>query len=213
MLATAVGAVTPGCYNRGVGGAGFAVVDVETNGLSTRRDRVLQVGVVALDPHGDMVDTWSSLVRLPWRFSRVGPRHIHGITRRSLRDAPALDVVMSSVRSLVGGRILVGHNLDFDREFLERAARRVKLPLDVHGHLCTLVLSRRLDPDRQLSHRLVDVSSRYGVTIDRPHDALADAIATAEVLPYLLAGYGVDLSDVEGSEQALAPLLGRNGHR
>ena len=52
--------------------------------------------------------------------------------------------------------------------------------------LCTLRMSRALDPDRQLSHRLADLCDRYGVQPGRAHDALADAEATAAVLPHLL---------------------------
>ena len=46
-------------------------------------------------------------------------------------------------------------------------------------------------PIAQQSHRLTDVCERYGVSLDRPHDALADAAATAEVLPHLLASHGI----------------------
>jgi DNA polymerase-3 subunit epsilon len=52
-------------------------------------------------------------------------------------------------------------------------------------------MSRRLDPDRELSHRLADVCTRYGVVLDRPHDALGDAEATASVLPHLLAAHDI----------------------
>ena len=52
-------------------------------------------------------------------------------------------------------------------------------------------LSRSLDPDRQLSHRLGDVCARYSIPLDRPHDAMADAVATAAVLPYLLKDAGI----------------------
>ncbi len=37
-----------------------------------------------------------------------------------------------------------------------------------------------------MSHRLGDVAARYGVDLANPHDALADATATAAVLPHLL---------------------------
>jgi DNA polymerase-3 subunit epsilon len=47
-------------------------------------------------------------------------------------------------------------------------------------------MSRRLDPDRQRSHRLGDLCDHYGVALDRPHDALCDAAATAAILPRLL---------------------------
>ena len=36
-----------------------------------------------------------------------------------------------------------------------------------------------------------DLCVRYGVSLDRPHDALADAEATAAVLPHLLQAHGV----------------------
>jgi DNA polymerase-3 subunit epsilon len=52
-------------------------------------------------------------------------------------------------------------------------------------------MSRRLDPEREQSHRLADVCERYGVPLERPHDALGDALATAAVLPHLLQAHGV----------------------
>jgi DNA polymerase-3 subunit epsilon len=56
-------------------------------------------------------------------------------------------------------------------------------------------MSRRLDPDRQQSHRLADLCERYDVVLDRPHDALADAAATAAVLPHLLKGHNITASE------------------
>ena len=58
----------------------FAVVDVETSGLSLRRHHVLQIGLVVVDGNGRVLDRWSSLVapRRRWWF-RVGPVGFHGI--------------------------------------------------------------------------------------------------------------------------------------
>jgi DNA polymerase-3 subunit epsilon len=58
-------------------------------------------------------------------------------------------------------------------------------------------MSRRLDPDRNQSHRLIDVAERYGVALERPHDALCDAAATAAVLPHLIQAHGItDIDDL-----------------
>ncbi len=199
--------VTPGCYNAGVTDPTFAVVDVETSGLSTRRHRILQIGVVTVASDGTVVDQWCSLVKLRWRFARLGPTRIHGIRRRQLRNAPTIEDAMGNVSRLVTGRILVGHNLAFDAEFLERAARKSRSPLDVSGKLCTLWLSRWLDPERTETHRLSDVCARYGVALDRPHDALVDALATAQVLPHLLDGHGIDLTCSTNPASSLRPLF------
>jgi len=46
-----------------------------------------------------------------------------------------------------------------------------------------------------LSHRLADLCSRYDIQLVRPHDALADADATAAVLPHLLQAHGIETTD------------------
>ncbi|NDF68405.1 MAG: hypothetical protein EB143_02630, partial [Actinobacteria bacterium] len=84
------------------------------------------------------------------------------------------------------------HNAKFDLGFLRSDSVRLEVPLKVTGPLCTLTLSRRLDPERTMSHKLRDVAARYGKSTDRPHDALADALLTAAVLPSLLAAHRVN---------------------
>jgi DNA polymerase-3 subunit epsilon len=176
----------------------FAVVDVETSGLSSRRHRILQIGLVTVDADGTVVDQWSTLVHLQWPWSRVGPRRVHGITRRTLRGAPRTAVALKELRRRLDGNVFTAHNADFDAAFIERSAARSSLAMPLGPRLCTLQLSRRLDPDRQLAHGLADVTARYGVTIERHHDALCDARATAAVLPHLLAAHGVvDAADLE----------------
>jgi DNA polymerase-3 subunit epsilon len=179
----------------------FAVVDLETSGMSTRRHRILQLAMVTVEADGSPVSTWDTLVKLRWPWQRVGPTHVHGLQRADLRGAPALDLVLDEFGERLDGAVFTAHNADFDAEFLIRAARRrpeLELGTRLSTRLCTLQLSRRLDPDRTCSHRLADVCDRYGVPLARPHDALADATATAAVLPHLLAAHGItDRADLD----------------
>lgn len=180
----------------------FAVVDVETSGLNARRHRVLQLAVVTIDADGTVLDEWDTFVKLRWPLGRVGPTHIHGITRPMLRHAPRLDAVLDELAERIGDSLFVAHNARFDGEFLLNASRRSRgdsaLPGLLDRRLCTLRMSRRLDADRIHSHRLTDLCERYGITLDRPHEARSDALATAAVLPHLLRAHGVrDLDDLE----------------
>jgi DNA polymerase III subunit epsilon len=170
----------------------FAVVDVETSGLSLRRHHLLQVGVVVIDGGGQVVDRWASLVRPRRRFLfRVGPRRLHGIGRRQLRHAPEPRPVLTRLADSLSGSVFVAHNAPFDVGFLRKAAAAARVDLPIDSTLCTLRLSRQLDPHRHDSHRLGAICERYGVQLVRPHDALADADATAAVLPHLLAAHGI----------------------
>jgi DNA polymerase-3 subunit epsilon len=183
----------------------FAVVDVETSGLSTTRHRILQIGLVTVEPDGTVVDQWSTLVGLRWPWSRVGPRKVHGITRRSLRGAPKAPEVLGELRERLDGAIFTAHNVEFDAMFIQRAAARAHITIPLDRRLCTLQLSRRLDPDRLLTHGLADVCARYDVVLERHHDALSDARAAAGVLPHLLAANGVvDEADLDPLYSPLA---------
>jgi len=175
----------------------FAVVDIETSGLSVRRHRILQVAVVTVE-NGAICDEWSTLVRLKWPWQGVGPRRVHGIRRADLRGAPRPDEALAELGRHLTGKVFVAHNVGFDWPFIQRGAERARVQLPTSRQLCTLHLSRRLDPERQLSHRLTDVADRYGIVNDRPHDALNDARTTALLLPHLLVANGaVTAPDLE----------------
>src|SRR5262245_1351606 len=94
----------------------FTVVDVETSGLSSRRHRVLQLGVVQVRGDGTVEGRWSTLLRAPWR--PLGGRGIHGLSRRDLRGAPRFRAVAAELVARLDGRILCAHNIEFDWPFL-----------------------------------------------------------------------------------------------
>lgn len=173
-------------------GVRFAIVDLETTGLDPRRHRILQMAVVMVDGRGEVLDRWATYVRPKWgRLSRLGPVHVHGIRHRDLRGAPRPADALDQLVARLDGAVLTAHNLVFDLSFLEAEARRTGRTLPDGPRLCTLETSRRLDPDRHMRHRLSDLCARHGIEVVRPHDALADADATALVLPHLLDAHGV----------------------
>jgi DNA polymerase III subunit epsilon len=172
----------------------FAIVDVETSGLEMRSDQILQLAVVALDLDSDgqiHTSEWSTMVRTRFPWDSVGPRHIHGIRRRSLWGAPSMRQALDTFEQQIAGRIFTAHNAAFDSGFLFAAAQRSGRLLHLDPRLCTLELSRRLDPDKKLRHRLADIAERHGIPHDNPHDALEDARTTAAILPQLLKAHGV----------------------
>ena len=67
--------------------ARFAVIDVETSGLSSSRHRVLQIAVVQVSGDGTVESRWDTLLRAPWR--PLGARRIHGHTAHRVADAGA----------------------------------------------------------------------------------------------------------------------------
>ncbi|HEX9259575.1 MAG TPA: 3'-5' exonuclease [Acidimicrobiales bacterium] len=177
-------------------GQTFAVLDLETTGLSARRHRIVQVAVVRVDASGNVLDRWSTLVRKPF-LRPLGGRAIHGLRSAELRRAPRFKQVVPDLVRRLDGSVLVAHNVGFDWAFLSRALRRSGYAAPDATRICTLKLSRSLDQERLLSHRLADVADRHGLANHRPHDALADAELTAALLPRLLEANDAARLDVQ----------------
>ncbi len=163
----------------------LAVVDVETTGLRPDHDRVLQVAVVLRSDEGATEQRWVSFVRPRWGpLASLGPTEIHGIGRPAIRNAPRRRQVGRELAERLAGRLVVAHNLPFDWAFVRRLAEPG--PTAPRLGLCTLALSRTVEPDHPEGHSLAALCRRYGIDPGRPHDALDDARATSELLDRLL---------------------------
>jgi DNA polymerase-3 subunit epsilon len=163
-------------------GPGFAVIDLETTGLSPgAHERIVEIAVVHTDQYGTITGEWETLVN-PKRH--VGAEQIHGIRAADLIDAPAFADIADDLVELLSGRVLVAHNARFDRGFLAAEFGRTSHPLpDDAPTLCTMQLARDLIPGAGRS--LADCCAAFDITLENAHRALVDAHATAE----LLGGY------------------------
>lgn len=168
----------------GVSG-GYAVVDVETTGLSPRRDRIVSVGVVLLDPRGHIQDEWTTLVN---PRGPVGATHIHGIRDSDVIDSPCFDELIEPIVQLFRGRVLAGHNVSFDIGFLKYEFGRAGWGWPSVPTLCTMQESVHFLPhlDRR---RLADCCWAAGIPLEHAHSALHDARATAHLLGHYLDPY------------------------
>jgi DNA polymerase-3 subunit epsilon len=161
---------------------GYAIVDVETSGLSASFDRVLQIAVFLVRADGAVEATWSTLLD---PGCDPGPIDIHGLTRERLAGAPMFADVSAFLVQLLSGRVLVAHNARFDWDFLACEAERARVELSVSGRLCTIALTRRLDvPTPNLT--LAAVAAYWGVVQRHAHDAEDDARVVVEILRHSL---------------------------
>nr|WP_243118490.1 3'-5' exonuclease [Actinomyces wuliandei] len=164
---------------------GYAVVDLETTGLSPASDTILEVAVVLTDPSGRTEASWSTLIN-PGPSTDVGPTHIHGLVAQDLLGAPSLDEVADRLVRDLAGRAVVAHNARFDVNFLTQALGRRRL-LEPGTHVprvCTMEWSRHFMTTP--SRRLTTCCEVAGVKIGRHHSALDDARAAAGLLRHYM---------------------------
>jgi DNA polymerase-3 subunit epsilon len=91
----------------------FAIVDTETTGFG-KNDRILEIAVVLMDGT-EIINEWETLVN-PERD--ISNSDIHGITSNQVSMAPTFKDISSNLASLLDDRIIVAHNISFDRRML-----------------------------------------------------------------------------------------------
>ena len=168
-------------------------VDVETTGLDHKGgDRVISIGCVELV---ERQFTGRDLHRLvnPERSIPPASARVHGISDEQVAGQPRFAELAEEFLDFVRGAHLLGHNLEFDRGFLDAELRRAKRSerlKDICGLTCTLKMARTRFPTRR--NNLDAVSIRLGVASGARgyHDALDDARLTAAVWLRMTMGQG-----------------------
>jgi DNA polymerase-3 subunit epsilon len=167
--------------------ASYCVLDFETTGLDPLHDQILSYGLVPIE-NGRILSSRAQygLVRadipVPARSILV-----HSLRQSDLANAPTLAEGLDTIFHALDGRVLVAHAAWVERGFLAQAAvqhnrstRAGKLRV-----VDTAVLAARcldLPPlPRGHSIALEYLGSRLGVPIHTPHNALGDAMTTAQV--------------------------------
>lgn len=188
----------------------YAVVDVETTGLSPRRgDRVVEIAVARVDASGRVEDEFATLINPDGRDT--GPSFIHGITNADVAAAPTFAQVVPELLQRLDGTVLVAHNAPFEEAFLLEELRRagvtgLRLPA-----LCTLWMGRQTFTTA--NHKLGTLARDAGVPLVDKHAALGDVRAVSALLPVMLGrfgrpvGYGCEPLRGAPSPNAGRPLL------
>ncbi|WP_139492346.1 exonuclease domain-containing protein [Brevibacillus dissolubilis] len=157
------------------------VVDLETTGFHPHHgDEIISIGAVAM--RGSEVlasESFFSLIQP----KRAIPPHIQtltGLTPEALADAPELLAVLSQFFQYVRNRPLVAHHSRHEREFLQAGLWKTSRTKFAHRLMDTMLLVRLCD-GLQRDGSLDALCERNGITIEKRHDALHDATATAKL--------------------------------
>lgn len=157
----------------------FAVLDFETTGTQSVGE-IIQVGLAIIEEDGTISRVYGSYVK-PGAPIPPFITGLTGITDSDVQDAPELDEMMMELVPLLDDVVLVGHNVAFDFHFLQNALDRCGY-LPFQGRILDTIDFLKICFPSLSTYQLGAVSSHFGITHDRPHQADSDALATAIVL-------------------------------
>ena len=161
----------------------YAIVDVETTGLSPAAEKITEIAVYIHDGK-EIVDEFQTLVnpekKIPYRIVQMT-----GINNTMVHEAPKFYEIAKKIVELTKDKILVGHNVRFDYNFIRNEFR--SLGFDFRRKtLDTVRLSRKLIPGRR-NYSLSTLCDDLGIENQARHRAAGDALATAQLFDLLLS--------------------------
>lgn len=154
----------------------LAFVDLETTGMRSHSDRIIEIGIILVDD--DKVScTYSSLIN-PGAYIPPSIQAITGITQSELETAPSFREIHEIVEELLIDRVFVAHNARFDYGFLKSEFKRLEKSFSPK-QFCTVRFSRTLFPSLP-RHNLDTIINHFDIKVENRHRALDDAQATYE---------------------------------
>lgn len=174
------------------------VFDIETTGFFPEKgDEIISIGAVKMkgsEIHND--DTFYSLIRtkqpLPPEIVKLT-----NIQDHDLREAPEPTEVLMKFFRFTSSRILIAHHAKHEQSFMQKATWDLMRAKFQHRIIDTSFLTRIFDSTSG-SQPLEKICSESGIEIKNRHNALGDALMTAELWGHYLKKAQADGFDTLG---------------
>ena len=189
--------------------AELLALDLETTGLDAKEHNIVSMGWVIIRDGRIQLDQTRHLVIQSGRPMNQSAT-IHGIFDSHVAQGAPLQSALEELLEKLHGRVLVLHHAPLDLAFLGEAfkalcGQKLLVPTIDTMALEKARLDRRDQPIKPGMLRLGEVRERYGLGQIRAHNALTDALATAELLLAIIAH-----SESGGTSLPLKRLLARH---
>ncbi len=169
----------------------YTVIDIETTGLSPDYDCIIELSAIKVK-NGELTAKYSSLVK-PYNtfiYDEFNEYYVDafiteltGITNEMLETAPDIEKVLPDFLCFIGDSIIVGHNVNFDINFIYDDAKNI-LNKKFQNDYCDLMrISRRLFPNLP-NHKLATLAQEFNIEQLESHRGLVDCITTMKCFEY-----------------------------
>lgn len=166
----------------------LVVVDLETSGLNTLRDKVLSIGAVVIEQ--GMVDMGTQYECTLYRANHKVTESIliHGIAPSEVALGMAPQDALLDFMEFAGECVFLAFHAGFDQRMLAKSLRQDLGYRLQHKFLDVAEMAPMLCPDAEVGRGgLDDWQSYFALSNTERHNAAADALATAEIMLILMS--------------------------
>lgn len=160
----------------------YTIIDLETTGFSPRFDDIIELGAVRVR-NGVITEQFQQLVNPGHEIDEFITEKT-GITDDMLAGMPYLNEVIESYIAFIGADVIVGHNVNFDINFLYDNLLTLRNKPVTNDYIDTMRLAKKLLPELE-HHRLKDLLEHFHLPPREQHRSLNDCLITYDVFKAL----------------------------
>lgn len=166
--------------------APIIALDMETTGLNAKSDRILSIGAVEINQQRIPLGTaWYRVIKLQQQLPGESVV-VHQITDDQMQQGESLDKVLPDLLQRLQGKVMLVHYKRVEHTFLQAACMRLYgapflIPTIDTLALAQRILERRNHTLQSNALRLFNLRDYYHLPRYKAHNALTDALATAEL--------------------------------
>lgn len=174
------------CKNNQITDIDIVSIDFETTGLDKQKDCVISVGFVDIVNLGiNLQSATHQLVKCDTQLPEESVI-IHQITDNELVNADSVEVVLQSLLERLRGKVLLAHNAEIEMCFLNKMCQEVYgsdflIPVIDTQYLAKRSFDRKSIDYKGSDLRLFNLRKSFNMPAYKAHNALMDAVATAEL--------------------------------
>ena len=180
-------------------------LDIETTGLDSKKDSIVSIGLVQISDLGIKLNScWHQVIKTNKELSEKSVV-IHNITDDETAAGIKVDEAIEELLKRLKGKVVLVHNSNIEQGFINEVCQKLYQTDFVMQVIDTQVLAKRSFDRKNIAYktgelRLFNLRKTYKLPPYKAHNALLDAIATAELflamLPTISAHDNARLSDV-----------------
>lgn len=169
----------------------LAVIDLETTGVDVKKDRIVEIGILRIEPSGGrklVSMRCNPGVRIP-----TGASAVHGIRDADVVGKPPFAEIAPELVRLLDGCDFAGFNVvRYDLPMFVRECDRAGAQISFHGRYLAdaMAIYHKMEPRTKDPRNLSTAVWHYcGRIHDKAHSAGSDVVATLDVLDAQVGRY------------------------
>ncbi|MCP3849649.1 MAG: DNA polymerase III subunit epsilon [Gammaproteobacteria bacterium] len=177
-------------------------MDFETTGLNAKTDQILSVGHIRIESFEVLLSSaYHQIICTQGELKEEGVI-IHQITDDTKAQGQKVEEVIEQLLYAMAGKAVLVHFSPIEKNFLQHTCKKLYGMAPIFPIIDTLVIARkRLDQRTSLYSpndlRLFNLRESYELPRYKAHNALSDALATAELF----------ITEIENKNTPQSPLL------